>query len=63
MKTFLATFLVSSAASICLWQFGLGGKIWPAHPFLASLATAIACGIAIQMLFSRGNANPRNPLP
>jgi hypothetical protein len=55
MKTFSVTFLISTAASICLWQFGLGNRIWPAHPFLAALATAIAAGIAVQMLVSRGN--------
>jgi hypothetical protein len=55
MKAFSVTFLISTAASICLWQFGLGNRIWPAHPFLAALATAIAVGIAVQMLVSRGN--------
>jgi hypothetical protein len=52
MKTFSVTFLISTAASICLWQLGLGNRIWPAHPFLAALATAIAAGIVVQVLIS-----------
>ena len=59
VKTFLLVFLVSTAASICLWQFGLGNKISPAHPFLASVLTAAACGIAIQLLFSRQSASTK----
>ncbi len=55
MKTFLITFLVSSAATICLWQFGLGKIMWPAHPFLAALLTALACGIGAQLVLSRKN--------
>jgi hypothetical protein len=58
MKTLLLTFLISTAASIGLWQFGLGNMIWPAHPFLASLATAVACGIAIQLMFSQHSPSP-----
>jgi cation transport regulator ChaC len=53
MKSFLVTFLVSTAASICLWQFGLGSRIWPAHPFFAAIGTAIAAGVAIQLLLSQ----------
>jgi hypothetical protein len=57
LKTFLITFLVSTVASICLWQFGLGNTIWPAHPFPATLAAAVTCGIAIQLLFSHNRAS------
>jgi hypothetical protein len=57
--TFLITFLVSTAASICLWQFGLGYTIWPAHPFLATFAATITCGIAIQLLFSHKSASTK----
>ena len=60
MKTFLITFLVSTVASICLWQFGLGNTIWPAHPFPATLAAAVACGIAVQLLFSHNSASVRS---
>lgn len=56
MKSFLVTFLISTAATICLWQFGLGRIMWPAHPFIAALITAIACGIVAQILFSRDSA-------
>ena len=58
MKTFLLTFLASTAASVCLWQFGLGNMIWPAHPFVASLATAVACGIAVQLMLSQHSPSP-----
>jgi hypothetical protein len=60
VKTFLITFLVSTAASICLWQFGLGSRIWPSHPFLAALGTAVAAGIAVQVVFSQINAAQRS---
>jgi hypothetical protein len=30
--------------------------MWPAHPFIAALITAIACGIVAQILFSRDSA-------
>jgi hypothetical protein len=60
LKTFLITFLVSTVASICLWQFGLGNTIWPAHPFPATLAAAVTCGIAIQLLFSHNSASQRS---
>jgi hypothetical protein len=51
LKIFAVTFVVSSAATLCLREFGLGSKIWPAHPFMATLATALACGIAVQATF------------
>jgi hypothetical protein len=56
VKTFLITFVISTVSSVVLWQFGLGKIMWPAHPFLATLLTALACGIAAQMLFSRNSA-------
>jgi hypothetical protein len=36
LKIFAVTFVVSSAATLCLREFGLGSKIWPAHPFMAT---------------------------
>ena len=52
MKTFALTFVVSSVATLCLWQFGLGGMIWPTHVFLASLLGAILCGVTAQLLLT-----------
>jgi hypothetical protein len=59
LKIFAVTFIVSSAATLCLWEFGLGSKIWPAHPFVATLATALACGIAVQATFFSKAARPK----
>lgn len=62
MRIFLITLAASTGITIVLWEFDLGGKIWPEHPFLATLALAIACGIAIQLLLSR-DAAARNSKP
>ena len=59
MNNFVVTFLVSSAITISFWQFGLGGRMWPAHPFLAALAVAVACGIVIQVVYPRLSTSPK----
>ncbi len=56
MRIFLITLAASTGISIVLWNFGLAAKIWPEHPFFATLAIAMACGIAIQLLLSRDAA-------
>jgi hypothetical protein len=53
MRTWLATLLVSTVVSIAFWQFGLAWIVWPAHPFIATIGTAVACGIAVQLLLPR----------
>lgn len=53
MRTFLITFLVSTVASVALWQFGLAYMVCPAHPFLATIGIAAACGIATQLLLPK----------
>ena len=53
MRTTLITFLVSTVASVALWQGGLAFTIWPAHPFLATLEIAAAFGIAVQLLLPK----------
>jgi hypothetical protein len=53
MRTWLMTLLVSTVVSVAFWQFGLAYVIWPAHPFLATLGIAVACGIAAQLLLSK----------
>jgi hypothetical protein len=53
MRLFLVVFVASTVASIALWQFGLGKIIWPAHPVLASVVIAAACGSAVQLILSR----------
>jgi hypothetical protein len=52
VRIFLITLLVSTVASIVLWQFGLAGRIWPAHPFVAAVALAALCGIVIQLVLT-----------
>jgi hypothetical protein len=60
MRIFLITLLVSTVSGIVLWQFGLAGKIWPAHPFFTSVALAAACGIAAQLVLTYETADKRN---
>ncbi|CAN5438766.1 hypothetical protein BH10ACI4_BH10ACI4_38650 [soil metagenome] len=52
MKTFGLTLIVSTVATICLWQFGLGRMIWPGQAFLASLLGAVVCGITAQIVLT-----------
>ena len=52
MRTWLGTFLVSTVVSVAFWQFGLAWIVWPAHPFIATIGAALACGIAAQLLLS-----------
>jgi len=59
VNNFLFTFLVSSAITLSFWQFGLGGRMWPAHPFLAALAVAVAGGIVIQVVYPRISTSPK----
>jgi predicted exporter len=53
MRTWFITFLVSTVASVALWQFGLAHMIWAAHPFVATIGIAVACGIATQVLLPK----------
>jgi hypothetical protein len=53
MRTILITFLVSTVVSVAFWQFGLAYAVWPAHPFLATIGIAVACGIAAQLLLPK----------
>jgi hypothetical protein len=59
MRIVLITLLVSTVASVAFWQFGLAYKLWPAHPFFATLVIAVACGIAVQLLLSHDSASKR----
>lgn len=52
MRIFLITLLVSTVATIVFWNFGLAGKIWPAHPFFAAVVLAAACGIVVQLVLT-----------
>ena len=52
MRISLITLLVSTVTTIVLWQFGLANKIWPAHPFVAAVALAAICGIAVQLVLT-----------
>jgi hypothetical protein len=49
----MITLAVSTGATIVLWNFGLGARLWPAHPFLASVVVAAGGGIAAQLLLTR----------
>jgi predicted transcriptional regulator YdeE len=53
MRIFLITLVVSTIAGIVLWQFGFAHRIWPAHPFLATVVMAAGCGIVVQLALSQ----------
>jgi len=53
MRTWLITLLVSTVVTVAFWQFGLANLLWPAHQFLATLGTAVTCGIAAQLLLPK----------
>lgn len=56
MRVFLFTLAASVLATIILWNFGLGAKIWPAHPLLASTILASIMGTVVQLLLSGDSA-------
>jgi hypothetical protein len=53
MRNFWMTLLVSTVASIALWNLHLARKIWPAHPFVATVLVAAIIGIAVQLTWDR----------
>ena len=53
MRIFLVTLAVSTFAGGALWQLGWANRIWPSHPFVATVALAAGCGIAAQLAASR----------
>ena len=57
MRIALITLLVSTVVSVCFWNFGWAIHVWPAHPFLATLAIAIGFGVAVQLLLARDAAS------
>ncbi len=59
MRIFLVTLAVSTVAAVALWQFHLAHKIWPSHPFLATVFIAAGCGFAAQLVASHDLATAR----
>ena len=59
MRVFLITLAVSLGASILFWNFGLAGKVWPAHPLLATTLLAWACATATQIILTRDEAKQK----
>jgi len=59
MRTFLVTLAVSTVAGVALWQFGLAHRIWPSHPFLATVVVAASCGFAAQLVASHDPVTAR----
>ncbi|MGA7634705.1 MAG: hypothetical protein WCB11_28400 [Terriglobales bacterium] len=59
MRIFLITLLVSTVASIVFWNFGLAGKIWPAHPLFATVVLACICGIVVQLVLTYETASSK----
>jgi len=59
MRIFLVTLAVSTVAGVTLWQFGLAHRIWPSHPFLATVVIAAGGGIAAQLVASHDQVPPR----
>ena len=60
MRIFLITLLVSTVGGIVFWNFGLAGKIWPAHPFVTAVALAAICGIVVQLVLTYETAGPKH---
>jgi len=56
MRVFGMTLLVSTVASITLWNLGLARKIWPTHPFLATVIVAAIIAVAVQLTWERNKA-------
>jgi hypothetical protein len=52
MRAFLLTLTASILASVVLWNLGLAHRIWPAHPYFATLAIATTFGIVVQSIAS-----------
>lgn len=59
MRIFLVTLAVSTVAGVALWQFGLAHRIWPSHPFLATVVVAAGSGIAAQLAASHDPVTAR----
>lgn len=48
MSTIIATVIGSAA-----WSFGLCGRVWPAHPFLADLIISLLLVIVVNEIWKR----------
>ena len=59
MRIFIVTLAVTTVAGVALWQFGLAHRIWPSHPFLATIIIAAGCGLAAQLAASQDSATVR----
>jgi predicted transcriptional regulator YdeE len=59
MRVFVVTLAVATVSGVALWQFGLAHRIWPAHPFFATVVLAAGCGMAAQLAASQDPARPR----
>ena len=59
MRVFLVTLAVSAVSGVALWQFGLAHRIWPSHPFLATVVVAAGSGIAAQLAASHDPVTAR----
>jgi len=59
MRIFLVTLAVSVIAGVALWQLRLAHRIWPSHPFLATVVVGAGCGIVAQFVASRDQAAAR----
>jgi len=59
MRIFLVTLAVSTVSGVGLWQLGWAHRIWPAHPFVATVVLAAGCGMAAQLAASHDPVTPR----
>jgi hypothetical protein len=63
MRTFLITLMVSTVATVALWQFGMANLVWPEHPFVSTVGIAATCGIATQLLLTHNLVLETPPEP
>ena len=49
LKISLIATLIATAAGFSAWEFGLAGRIWPAHPQMAAFLLTLIIAIAVQI--------------
>lgn len=63
MKTWKINLIAScigTAAGLAAWMFGVGEKVWPAHPQVACFLLTLVTTIVIEYTWPRQTeANPR----
>lgn len=59
LKISLIASVIGSAAGLVAWAFGIGHRIWPAHPQLACFFLTLVTTILIQTTWPSAETNSR----